>query len=384
MNEFSHIDNTLHNGNVAIDPSYTPRYVYSSKQAVNNYNNFKKHLGNIQSLIAFSVKSCNNHDIVSALINKGSGIDCVSLGEMKLAIKLGCNTEKIVLAGVGKTDEEILFAIENNILQINVESKEEMLVIQEIAQNIGKKVHIALRVNPHLKVESYTHEKITTGKIGNKFGIDITDIPQTLDVLRQCQNLTFNGFSCHIGSQILDASLFENAFEILTKLIQEIEDKGFVFQTIDFGGGIGVQYSSTDDTFHYERYTDAIKKCLNSIKSKPLAIFEPGRLISYNCAILVSKVLYVKETSHTKFLTIDAGMHNLIRPAMYGSFHEIVPVVIDNNKPKEVYTVVGPICESSDIFVKNYTMQKLKRGDCVAILNAGAYGEVMSSNYNIR
>jgi diaminopimelate decarboxylase len=384
MNEFSHINNILHNGNIAVSTAHTPQYIYSPKQAVNNYNAFKKNLNGIPSLIVFSVKSCNNAEIVKALIENGSGIDCVSLGEMKLAIKLGCDAEKIVLAGVGKTDEEILFAIEKSILQINVESKEEMLVIQELANSIGKKVRIALRVNPHLKVESYTHEKITTGKIGNKFGIDITDIASTLDCLTQCGNLVFSGFSCHIGSQILDASLFENAFEILTNLIQETERKGFVFQTIDFGGGIGVQYSATDGVFNYARYTNAIKKCLSSIKSKPLAIFEPGRLISYNCAILVSKVLYVKETSHTQFVIIDAGMHNLIRPAMYGSFHEISSVVIDDKKPKESYTIVGPICESSDIFVKNYTMQKLERGNFIAILNAGAYGEVMSSNYNIR
>ncbi len=362
----------------------TPCYIYSSKQAIINLQFFQKQLKEIDNLIAFSVKSCNNKNIVRYLIENGSGIDCVSLGEMKLAIKCGCNPQKIVLAGVGKTDDEISFAIQNQILQINVESTEEMLIIQSIAKTLGKNVNIALRVNPHLKVESYTHEKITTGKIGNKFGIDITDIPATLEILKTCNNLIFNGFSCHIGSQILDVSLFENAFDILTDLIKETEAKGFDFKTIDFGGGIGIQYTKDDAIFDYPRYANAVKKCLNAIKSKPLSIFEPGRSISANAGILVSKVLYIKNTSHTKFAIIDAGMHNLIRPAMYGAFHEIIPVELDGNKPQETYTIVGPICESSDIFAKNYQMQALQRGNLVAILNAGAYGEVMSSNYNIR
>jgi diaminopimelate decarboxylase len=362
----------------------TPCYIYSPKQAITNLQFFQKQLKEIDNLIAFSVKSCNNKSIVRSLIENGSGIDCVSLGEMKLAVECGCSPQKIVLAGVGKTDDEISFAIQNQILQINVESTEEMLVIQEIAHKLGKTVNIALRVNPHLKVESYTHEKITTGKIGNKFGIDITDISSTLTILKTCKNLHFNGFSCHIGSQILDVSLFENAFDILTGLIQETEAKGFKFKTLDFGGGIGIHYKKDDETFNYTRYVNAVKKCLSSIKSKPLSIFEPGRSISANAGILVAKVLYIKNTSHTKFAIIDAGMQNLIRPAMYGSFHEIIPIEFDNSKPQETYTIVGPICESSDIFAKNYQMQELKRWDLVAILNAGAYGEVMSSNYNLR
>jgi len=374
-----------HNQNFHIPAdAHTPCYIYSPEQAITNFQFFQKQLKDIDHIIAFSVKSCNNQSIVKSLIKNGSGIDCVSLGEMKLAVECGCSPQKIVLAGVGKTDDEISFAIQNQILQINVESTEELLVIQEIAAKIEKTVNIALRVNPHLKVESYTHEKITTGKIGNKFGIDITDISSTLTILKTCKNLNFNGFSCHIGSQILDASFFENAFSILTDLIKETETKGFEFKTIDFGGGIGIQYKKDDETFNYTRYANAVKKCLSSIKSKPLSIFEPGRSISASAGILVAKVLYIKNTNHTKFAIIDAGMQNLIRPAMYGSFHEIIPIEFDNSKPQETYTIVGPICESSDIFAKNYQMQELKRGDLVAILNAGAYGEVMSSNYNLR
>jgi diaminopimelate decarboxylase len=374
-----------HNKNFHIpEDTQTPRYIYSPEQTITNFQFFQKQLKGIDNLIAFSVKSCNNKSIVRSLVENDSGIDCVSLGEMKLAVECGCSTQKIVLAGVGKTDDEISFAIQNKILQINVESTEELLIIQEIAAKIGETVNIALRVNPHLKVESYTHEKITTGKIGNKFGIDITDISSTLAILKTCKNLNFNGFSCHIGSQILDVSLFENAFDILTDLIKETENKGFEFKTIDFGGGVGIHYKKDDAIFDYTRYSNAVKKCLSSIKSKPLSIFEPGRSISANAGILVSKVLYIKNTSHTKFAIIDAGMHNLIRPAMYGAFHEIIPVELDDTKPEEIYTIVGPICESSDIFVKNYQIQELKRGDLVAILNAGAYGEVMSSNYNLK
>lgn len=366
------------------DNIQTPCYVYSPKQAITNFIFFQNQLKEINNLIAFSIKSCNNKSIVKSLIENGSGIDCVSLGEMKLAIEYGCSPQMIVLAGVGKTDEEISFAINNQILQINVESSEEMLVIQEISQKLGKTVNIALRVNPNLKVDCYTHEKITTGKIGNKFGIDITDVSYALEILKKCKNLNFYGFSCHIGSQILDVSYFENAFEILTDLIKQTEGYGFEFKTLDFGGGIGIQYRKDDEFFNYSRYTNSVKKCLSSIKSKPMSIFEPGRSISANAGILISKVLYIKNTSHTKFVIVDAGMHNLIRPSLYGAFHDIIPVDVDNMKPHETYTIVGPICESSDIFVKNYQIQELKRGNLVGILNAGAYGEVMSSNYNLR
>ena len=366
-----------------VETTHTPHYVYSTKQAVENLQKLQKHLDGIENLVAFSIKSCNNREIVRALIQAGSGIDCVSLGEMKLAIECGCKPEKIVLAGVGKTDEEITFAIENQILQINVESVEEMEIIQEIAGNIGQNVRIALRVNPHLKVESYTHEKITTGKIGNKFGIDITDIPHALDVIKTLPRLDFVGFSCHIGSQILDVSMFENAFEILTDLILETKKQGFSFKTVDFGGGFGIQYRESDKIFDYQKYASIVKKCLTNIGGNVLAIFEPGRSISANAGVLLSKVLYIKETSHTKFAIIDAGMNNLIRPAMYESFHEIVPVELSNS-PQESYAIVGPICESSDVFHKSYTIQELHRGDFIAILNAGAYGEVMSSNYNLR
>lgn len=361
----------------------SPQYIYSTKQAVKNLQTFQKHIDGIQNLVAFSIKSCNNREVVSALIQSGSGIDCVSIGEMKRAIECGCDPKKIVLAGVGKTDEEITFAIENEILQINVESVEEMEIIQEISGKLAKNVRIALRVNPHLKVESYTHEKITTGKIGNKFGIDITDIPHALNVLKTLLNLEFVGFSCHIGSQILDVSLFENAFEILTNLILETQKKGFTFKTVDFGGGIGIQYKESDSIFDYQKYASVIKKCLTKIGGNVLAIFEPGRSISANAGILVSKVLYIKKTSHTQFAIIDAGMNNLIRPAMYESFHEIVPVEV-KNLPQKNYTIVGPICESSDVFHKSYAIEELKRGNVIAILNAGAYGEVMSSSYNLR
>ena len=384
MNQnFYYNENRLFCEENPINTTATPQYIYSTKQAVSNLETFQKHLDGIEKLVAFSIKSCNNHAIVRALIQAGAGIDCVSLGEMKRAVECGCSPQKIVLAGVGKTDEEITFAIENEIFQINVESVEEMQIIQSIAGNLAKNVRVALRVNPHLKVENYTHDKITTGKIGNKFGIDITDIPNALDVIKTCENLEFVGFSCHIGSQILDVALFEQAFEILTNLILETQKQGFTFKTVDFGGGIGIQYRKTDAIFNYTKYASSIKKCLAKIGENVLAIFEPGRSISANSAVLIAKVLYVKEASHTKFAIIDAGMNDLIRPAMYESFHEIVPVEL-KNLPEETYAIVGPICESSDFFHKKYTIQELHRGDFIAILNAGAYGEVMSSRYNLR
>jgi diaminopimelate decarboxylase len=380
---FSFTNGVLHCDGGDIRQGITPCYIYSAKQAVANYERFVGNVACVDKIVAFSIKSCNDREVISALIAAGSGIDCVSLGEMKRAFECGVEPKKIVLAGVGKTDEEIEFAIKMGILQINVESAEEMLIIDEIAEKLGKIASVALRVNPHLKNENYTHDKITTGKIGNKFGIDITGIPATLSKLKQCTQLKFMGFSCHIGSQILDVSLFEDAFEILTNLVLETEKEGFEFTTLDFGGGIGIDYSSGEELFDFARYASAVKKCLNAIKSKPVAIFEPGRYISASAAILLTKVLYIKNTSHTKFAIIDAGMNNLIRPAMYGSHHNIAPVVLNSHGKIEEYKVVGPICESSDIF-GNYTMQELKRGDILAIFNAGAYGEVMASSYNLR
>lgn len=366
-----------------IDIDKTPVYVYSSDKASENFSSFTGRLSDIKSLVAFSVKSCNNAEIVKSLIEASAGIDCVSLGEMQLAMKYGCDPKKIVLAGVGKTDDEIRYAVQNGILQINVESAEEVLVIDEIAYGLGKVADIALRINPHLKNEDYTHAKITTGKLGNKFGIDITDIPSTLSKLKERKNLRFVGFACHIGSQILDVSLFEDSFSILMNVISQAESQGFEFRTVDFGGGIGIKYKESDAEFDYGRYIGAVKKCLGGIKSKPLAIFEPGRSISANAGILLTKVLYIKETGHTKFAIIDAGMNNLVRPAMYGAHHEILPIVQEMTLPVEEYKVVGPICETSDVF-GSYKIQKLKRGDILAIFNAGAYGEVMSSNYNLR
>lgn len=376
-------DNKLFCDGKPVQLDVTPRYIYSVPQACENYNTFCKRLGDFEKNVAFSIKSCNDDGVVKGLVSAGAGIDCVSLGEMKKAIECGCDVKKIVLAGVGKVDAEIKYAIKMGILQINVESLEEMLVIDEIAGKLKKIAPIALRVNPHLKVENYTHDKITTGKIGNKFGIDITDIHNVLKKLVECKNLKFMGFSCHIGSQILDVSLFENAFEILTNLIIEAESEGCVFETVDFGGGIGIDYNGGDSPFDFSRYKNAVVKCLNSIKSKPIAIFEPGRFISANCGILLSKVLYIKETSHTKFAIIDAGMNYLIRPAMYGSYHRIAPAILSNTASVEEYKIVGPICESSDIF-GCYKMQKIKRGDILAIFHAGAYGQVMQSSYNLR
>ncbi len=362
----------------------TPCYIYSQEILEGHYlaldallsSYFKKH----EYLICFSIKSCSNINIAKLLKNLGSGADVVSGGEILRAKEAGINPNNIVFAGVGKTRAEIELAIETNILQLNAESFEELEFINEIANQKNKIARVCVRMNPD--IDAKTHKHITTGKKDNKFGIAYSEIIDGLDVrLKKFTNLQLNGFSTHIGSQITEIEPLEDVFTKLVNLHNHFVDLGYNLSTIDFGGGLGVKYQD-EFVLPPEEYASVIFKASEKLKSKVKVIIEPGRFIAARAGILLSKVLYVKKAGGKLFAILDAGMNDLIRPALYEAKHSIFNLKNSNHQHK--YDIVGPVCESACAFAKNLELPEVKQGDTLLISNAGAYGSVMSSRYNTR
>ena len=355
----------------------TPFYCYSFRNLRDNINKYKKNLENTNSKICFALKANSNLEIIKIIAEEGLGADVVSIGEFQKALRAGVSGENIVFSGVGKTESEIEFAIKNSCFQINAESLSEIKKINEISGNLNIKQNIGIRINPDVKPD--THSKITTGSIENKFGIPINDVKELFIQSNLFENLNFNGLAFHIGSQIMRLEPFEEACKITNQLIQEVESNGFAIKTIDVGGGIGIDENKK---FQFVEYFDLINSYF--AKKDRTIIFEPGRTIIGNTAILVSKVLYIKETEDKIFVVIDAGMNDFMRPALYGATHEILPILQSDTKKNKVIEFVGPICETSDKFLKLDTFQNINEGDFIAVSNTGAYGSSMSSNYNIR
>ena len=356
----------------------TPLYCYSIAELRNNFKRFENSISQFNSMICYAVKANFNPEVVSELARLGSGADVVSIGEIRLALDSGISPEKIVFSGVGKTDDEIRFAIKNKISQINVESYEELVDLENIAENEGSKINISLRVNPD--VEALTHEKISTGRLEDKFGISIENTKKIFSKNFKSDLVKLNGLAIHIGSQITEISPFTKAFQKIRKLILEIRKMGKKIETLDLGGGIGINYSN-NKVLLLEDYTNEIKKFFGDLDLK--IIFEPGRSLVGSTGILLSRVIRIKKGSNKNFVIIDAGMNDLIRPSLYDSYHEIIPTKW-NAKPMTRYDIVGPICESSDIFGKNREMNSLDKNDVVAICSVGAYGSCMASTYNCR
>lgn len=355
----------------------TPIYIYSKNRIIENVlaysNNFKKNDIN-NFLICYAVKANENLAILKILSELGCGADTVSSNEIEKSILAGIPADKIVYSGVGKSDEEIKYAIEQKIAQFNIESIEEFENIQKIAKELNIIANISIRINPD--IDAGTHEKITTGKKENKFGVSINIAEEIIKKAKNDSLINFKGLSIHIGSQILDVSKFELAF----KFISEIYKSHPEFTTLDLGGGIGIQYREEEKTPSHEEFAKLIKKYFNNIKAK--IIIEPGRSIIGDAGIFLTKVIYIKETETKKFIIVDGGMNNLIRPAMYGAYHHPMPVNITTGE-KDTYDIVGPICESSDVFVKDTKFIKIKKDNYIAFLSAGAYGRSMSSIYNL-
>ena len=359
----------------------TPFYYYDMQLLQQTLDVVKTESGKYGYHVHFAIKANANPRLLSLIAKNGLGADCVSGGEVRAALDAGFPANKIVFAGVGKADWEINLGLDNDIFCFNVESLAELEVINELAAAKQKVASIALRINP--EVDAHTHAKITTGMKENKFGINLSQLASVTDRLADMKHVRLIGIHCHIGSQITDMSAFRN----LTIRINEIQDdlaaKGIVVENLNFGGGLGIDYYHPNHLSipAFDNYFAAIHSLLQ-VRPGQQVHFEPGRSIVAQCGTLIARVLYVKEGETKKFAILDAGFTELIRPAMYDAYHRIEN--ISSDEPVELYDVGGPICESSDVFGKEVELNKAHRGDFLALRSAGAYGEVMASQYNCR
>ena len=355
----------------------TPFYCYSYLKLRENIDKFKKNFKSFSPLICFAVKSNTNVNLIKEIKKFGLGADVVSLGELMIALKAGIKPDKIVFSGVGKTSNELNFAINKKILLINAESLSEIMEINRIAKLKNKKVRIGIRLNPN--TDAKTLNQISTGKKENKFGVDKNTFLKIVDFCRSSKNIDLKCLSVHIGSQILD----HKPYGKMLKTVSYILDKAnHLFEFIDLGGGMGINYTGKNKTLNYKKYNTAINNFLKKHKVK--IIFEPGRSIIGNTGILISKVIYIKDCGRKKFIILDAAMNDLMRPALYGAFHRTLPVIKSNKISNKTYEFVGPICESTDKFITLKKFQKLEEKDLIAICDVGAYGMSLSSNYNLR
>ncbi|ABD45270.1 diaminopimelate decarboxylase [Ehrlichia chaffeensis str. Heartland] len=355
----------------------TPVYCYSLNAIKNNYRQFQENLPN-NSIVCYAVKSNSNLSILSLLNSLGAGADVVSEGEIRRAIAAGISPNKIVFSGVGKTEQEINFALDNRILQFNVESIEELSLINTIACQKNIIAPVSIRINPNINAD--TNDKITTGLKVNKFGI-----PEEL--LDQIFNKDFTwikiiGISVHIGSQISNLHIFQNTIDKIKKIIKIFKQHNTQIIRVDLGGGLGIPYKSSDTFPTIQEYANLLKK--NFENENYQIICEPGRALVGNTGILLTKVLYRKYNQEKSHIILDAGMNDLIRPALYNAEHTIIPAISSTSTQLQPCDIVGPICESDDTFAHNYHIHNLQNGEIVAICTAGAYGSSMSSNYNSR
>tara|TARA_B100002051_G_scaffold145831_1_gene138118 strand:- start:3731 stop:4945 length:1215 start_codon:yes stop_codon:yes gene_type:complete len=355
----------------------TPAYCYSYNQLKENILKFQKNFKKINPIICFAVKANNNTTILREIAKLGLGADVVSKGELMAALKSKINPKKIVFSGVGKTYQEIEFAVKKKVLLINAESKSEMEIILKIAKKMNRKIDIGIRLNPN--VDAKTIKEITTGKTSNKFGLTEKEVIALLYHYKKSKYLNIKCLSVHIGSQITSHIPY---FKML-KAIQKIIDKAnFNFEYIDLGGGMGINYGENNQKLNYKKYSNQIDKFVK--KNNVKIIFEPGRSIIGNAGYLLTKIIYIKKTNRINFVIVDAGMNDLMRPALYKAFHRIIPSIKNRNKVSKWHDFVGPICETTDKFLSIKSYQRLSEGDNIVICDVGAYGKVLSSNYNLR
>ena len=355
----------------------TPTYCYSYNKIKNNIINFKNYFKKINPLICFSLKSNNNLYILKEIKKLGLGADVVSQGELMKALKAGINAKKIVFSGVGKTEDELKYAINNNILLINAESESEVNQIEKIAIKKNKIINIGLRLNPN--TDAKTINKISTGRKEDKFGLTKNNFLKIVEKCKKSKFLNLKCLSVHIGSQITNHAPYEKMLRIVSEVISKSNHH---FNYIDLGGGMGIKYNKKNKNLNYKKYNILIEKFLRKNKSK--IIFEPGRSIVGNAAWLISKVIYIKKTSNKNFIIMDAAMNDLIRPALYGTDHNIISSIKKSKNINKNHEFVGPICESTDKFLNLKKFQKLDEKDILIICDVGAYGMVLSSNYNLR
>ena len=355
----------------------TPLYCYSYEKLKQNIDNFILNFKKLSPLICFAIKSNSNLNIIREIKKLGLGADVVSKGELLQAIKAGINPKKIVFSGVGKTYSELKIAIDKKILLINSESKSEVIEIDKIAKSKNKIVDIGIRLNPN--TDAKTLNKISTGKKGDKFGVNEKTFIELVNYIKKSKNINLRCLSVHIGSQIFENKPYERMLKVIDRIISKIN---FKFDFIDLGGGMGISYNNDNKKFNYKSYQKSIIKYLGKYNSK--IIFEPGRSIVANTGILISRIIYIKENQSKHFVILDTGMNDLMRPALYGAKHRIIPLNKTNKISNKTYEFVGPICESTDKFLTIKKFQKLKEKDFIIICDVGAYGSSLSSNYNLR
>ena len=355
----------------------TPFYCYSKSRLNENIRNFNKEFEKTKPLICFSVKSNSNSKLLKIIKDNGLGADVVSMGELQKVLKVGFKPNKIVFSGVGKTLSELDFAIKKKILLINVESESELKNIINLSKNKKSSVNVGIRLNPN--VNAQTIGKISTGRMQDKFGLAFKDAIKIIDKYKNYNSIRFKCLSVHIGSQILSNVPYQKMIRVMNNFLKKVSVN---FEYIDFGGGMGIDYASNKKTFDYKKLALEINKF--SKKNECKIILEPGRSIIGDTAVLISKVIYIKENQNKDFIILDAGMNDLIRPALYNAKHMIIPANKSSKKSKKEYDFVGPICETSDRFLKTKKFQKLNEGDIVILKDVGAYGYVLSSNYNVR
>ena len=355
----------------------TPFYCYSLAQLKNNFNSFNYAFRETKPLVCFSVKSNSNINLLNELKKIGSGADVVSAGELLKALKARINPKKIVFSGIGKTSEEIRLAIKKKVLLINMESESEAKLINKISKNMSKMTSVGIRLNPN--VTGKTNKKISTGSKDDKFGLSYNNCVLLCKNIKKMKNLKLEGLSVHIGSQITNIKPFKDVISVIDKIINKTR---ISFKFIDLGGGMGIAYTDKGKKLNLNQYAKIVNKFIKNKKTK--IIFEPGRFIVANTSILVSKVIYIKKSNSKIFIILDAGMNDLMRPALYDATHKIVPLKKSNKKILGNIEFVGPICESSDKFLTKKNFYKINEGDYVAITDVGAYGMSLTSNYNTR
>jgi len=357
----------------------TPCYIYSHATLTRHFQAYDQAFASVPHIIAFAMKANSNLAVLRLMSSLGSGADIVSGGELFRALKAGIPPNKIVFAGVGKSHEEIKYALESNILFFNVESSAELQAINEVAMGMGMHARVALRVNPD--IDPHTHPYISTGMKKSKFGIGADRALEEFQKAASLSNIQVVGLHAHIGSQLTKISPFVDSLTKVLGLLHTLKGKGIPIQYLNIGGGLGITYSDETPP-HPKDLAEAIMPLLR--ESQCEIILEPGRVIVGNAGILLTRVLYIKDTDAKKFAIVDAAMNDLIRPSLYDAHHDILPVHQVPNAPEDVYDVVGPICESGDFLAQNRTMPSVKAGDLLAVMSAGAYAFTMASNYNSR
>ncbi|MEA3329098.1 MAG: diaminopimelate decarboxylase [Candidatus Omnitrophota bacterium] len=385
MHEFKYINNDLCCEDLKVadiaEEFSTPVYIYSHKTLLDHYYKLKDAFHEIKPLICFSMKANSNLALCKILTAEGAGLDIVSGGELFKALHIGTDPKKIVYASIGKTSQEIEYAVSSGILLFNVESIPELEMLNSIASNLGKKIDISLRLNPNIYPK--THSYISTARETDKFGFDTATCKEMFLQAAKFVNLNLVGLHIHIGSQIIESKPFIRAIDKAVSLVEELRKNGITIQWLNIGGGLGIIY-------HQERpqtareFARGVLPLLKKVKLK--IILEPGRFIAGNSGILVTRITYIKQTPLKNFVIVDAGMNDLIRPSLYNAYHEILPVIRTTHNAERItrYDIVGPICESGDFLARDRSMSSLYPGRLLAVMGAGAYGFTMSSNYNSR